>query len=43
MGKMKRAAYEKRQEEKANKIIKGIFIGLIILALLIMIGYAVNA
>ena len=29
MGKNKKAAYSKREEEKANRIVKGLFIGLI--------------
>ena len=33
MGKNKKAAYSKREEEKANRIVKGLFIGLIVLAL----------
>lgn len=41
MGKNKRAAYKQREEEKANRIVKGLFIGLIVLALIIMVGYAV--
>ena len=32
MGKNKKAAYSKREEEKANRIVKGLFIGLIVLA-----------
>ena len=40
MGKNKKAAYSKREEEKANRIVKGLFIGLIVLALVIMVGYA---
>ena len=36
MGKNKKAAYSKREEEKANRIVKGLFIGLIVLALVIM-------
>ena len=28
------------EEEKANRIVKGLFIGLIVLALVIMVGYA---
>ena len=39
MGKNKKAAYSKREEEKANRIVKGLFIGLIVLAV-IMVGYA---
>lgn len=38
MGKNKKAAYSKREEEKANRIVKGLFIGLIVLALVIMVG-----
>ena len=30
MGKNKKAAYSKREEEKANRIVKGLFIGLIV-------------
>ena len=37
MGKNKKAAYSKREEEKANRIVKGLFIGLIVLALVIMV------
>ena len=37
----KRQRYSKREEEKANKIVKGIFIALIVLALITMVGYAV--
>jgi uncharacterized membrane protein len=40
MGKNKKVAYSKREEEKANRIVKGLFIGLIVLALVIMVGYA---
>lgn len=40
MGKNKKAAYSKREEEKVNRIVKGLFIGLIVLALVIMVGYA---
>ena len=40
MGKNKKAAYSKREEEKSNRIVKGLFIGLIVLALVIMVGYA---
>ena len=39
MGKNKKAAYSKREEEKANRIVKGLFIGLIVLALVIMVGH----
>ena len=39
-GKNKKAAYSKREEEKANRIVKGLFVGLIVLALVIMVGYA---
>ena len=38
MGKNKKAAYSKREEEKANRIVKGLFIGLIVLALVIMVA-----
>lgn len=41
MGKKKKATYSKREEEKADKIVKGIFIALIVLALVIMVGYAI--
>lgn len=41
MGKNKRTVYKQREEEKANRIVKGLFIGLIVLALIIMVGYAV--
>ena len=41
MGKNKIANPSKREEEKANKIVKGIFIALIVLALITMVGYAV--
>ena len=41
MGKNKKAAYSKQEEEKANRIVKGLFIGLIVLALVIMMGYAI--
>ena len=34
MGKNKKANHSKREEEKANKIVKGIFIALIVLALI---------
>ena len=40
MGKNKKAAYSKREEEETNRIVKGLFIGLIVLALVIMVGYA---
>ncbi|EEF76398.1 hypothetical protein BACCOPRO_01898 [Phocaeicola coprophilus DSM 18228 = JCM 13818] len=35
----KRQRYSKREEEKANRLFKGICIGLILLALLIFAGY----
>lgn len=38
MGKNKKANHSKREEEKANKIVKGIFIALIVLALITMVG-----
>lgn len=41
MGKNKRTVHSKREEEKANKIVKGIFAGLIVLALVTMVGYAI--
>lgn len=41
MGKNKKANHSKREKEKANKIVKGIFIALIVLALITMVGYAV--
>ena len=41
MGKNKKANHIKREEDKANKVVKGIFIGLIVLALITMVGYAV--
>ena len=41
MGKHTNANHSKREEEKANKVVKGIFIGLIVLALITMVGYAV--
>ena len=40
MGKNKEGGYSKREEEKANRIVKGLLIGLIVLALVIMVGYA---
>lgn len=40
MKKGKKVAYTKREEEKADRIVKGLFIGLIVLALIIMVGYA---
>ncbi|EJW94488.1 hypothetical protein EVA_17406 [gut metagenome] len=40
MGKNKKASYTKKEEEKADKIVKGLFIGLIVLALISMVGYA---
>lgn len=43
MGKNKKAAYSKREEEKADKVVKGLFIVLIVLAVVIMVGYAVYA
>lgn len=44
MGKnKKKAAYTKREEEKANKVVRGLFIALIVLAVVIMVGYAVYA
>lgn len=42
MGKNKKVAHSKREEEKADKLVKGIFIGLIVLALITMVGYAIN-
>ena len=39
MGKNKKANHSKREEEKANRLFKGICIGLILLALLIFAGY----
>lgn len=41
MGKNKKAVYSKREEEKADKVVKGIFAVLIVLALITMIGYAI--
>ena len=41
MGKNKTAAFSKREEQKANRIVQGLFIGLIVLALVIMVGYAI--
>ena len=41
MGKNKKQAYNKREEEKANKLIKGLFIGFIALALITMVGYII--
>ena len=35
----KRQRYSKRDEEKANRLFKGLCIGLILLALLIFAGY----
>ena len=43
MGKNKRLAYSKREEEKANRLIKGLFVGFIILALVFVAGYAIYA
>ena len=40
MGRNKKQAYSKREEEKANKLIKRLFLGFIILALL-CVGYAI--
>lgn len=40
-GNNKRAAYSKREEEKADHIVKGLFVGLIVLAVVIMVGYAI--
>ena len=36
----KRVAYSKREEEKADKLVKGLFIGLIILGAILAVGYA---
>jgi hypothetical protein len=42
MGKNKRkAAYSKREEEKANKVVSWIFGAFIALAVIIVIGYAI--
>lgn len=41
MGKNKKNAYNQREEEKANKVVKGIFIGLIVLALITMVFAAI--
>ena len=43
MGRRNKEVYEKRQQEKANNVIKGIFIALIVLALISMVLFAVNA
>ncbi len=37
----KHAARERREEQKAERIVKGIFIGLIALAVIAMIAYSV--
>ncbi len=39
----KKAAYSKREEEKADKLVKGLFVGLILLGIIIMVGYAIYA
>jgi hypothetical protein len=42
MGKnKKKAAYSKREEEQANKVVKWIFGAFIVLAVVIMVGYAI--
>lgn len=41
MGKSKKAVHSKREEEQANRVVKGIFIGLLVLALITLVGYAV--
>ncbi len=43
MGKRNRQAYAKRQEERANKIIKTIFLSLVALAVVLMVVFAINA
>lgn len=42
MGKKKKVAYSQREEKRADRIVKGLFIGLIVLAIIIMVGYAIN-
>ncbi len=37
----KHAARERREEQKADRVVKGIFIGLIVLAVVAMIAYSV--
>ena len=39
----KKIAHSKREEENANKVVKWIFGAFIALALIIIIGYALNA
>lgn len=48
MGKKKRnrtekPAYSQKEEKRADRIVKGLFIGLIVLGIIIMVGYAVYA
>lgn len=38
----KRLRYSRREEEKANRLFKGICFGLILLALLIFVGYVLS-
>ncbi len=37
----KRVAYSKREEERADKLVRGLFIGLVVLAVIILVGYAI--
>jgi len=41
-GKKKHAVYEARQEKKAKHIVNGIFIALIILAIIIVVLFSIN-
>lgn len=41
MGKNRKAVRSKREEEQANRVVKGIFVGLLVLALITLVGYAV--
>lgn len=41
MGKNRKAVQSKREEEQANRVVKGIFVGLLVLALITLVGYAV--
>lgn len=40
MSKKKKVTHSKREEQQANKVIKIIFVSLIILALVMLIGYS---
>ena len=43
MGKNKKMQHTKREEEKADKVVKTLFFVLLALALITMVGYAIYA